>query len=93
MSGPRATREGHAQTAAGHDQLGKFIVDVAMGATPATPKEPICAIGGTDFLGHGPGVAKAEDPPPAAELTPHFIFITERRIWIRMAPPISPHQS
>ena len=57
-------------------------------------KLPICAIGGTDFQGHGPGVGKAsEDLPPRSELNPQFIPIAGGRIWLRLASPIPPHQS
>jgi len=54
-------------------------------------KYPICAIGGSDLVGHGPGVAKAEDAPPASERAPNFIFITTGRFKIRVAPYIPNH--
>jgi len=38
------------------------------------------------LVGHGPGVAKAEDVPPTWERTPNFIWITTGRFKIRMAP-------
>jgi eukaryotic-like serine/threonine-protein kinase len=60
---------------------------------PDGRKLPICALGGTDFGGHGPGVAKAEDAPPASERTPGFLFITTGRIWIRVAPAVPRRES
>ena len=56
-------------------------------------KLPICAIGATDFEGHGPGVAKAVNAPPASQRNPNFIFITTGRFWLRFAAPRSWRQS